>query len=69
MSTNIKQMFFLQQLIANWAIGLLVIVIVGWQAKRGSLGSGQNVMESNVPKGTPGKTVEIFRHVQVTINL
>ena len=62
-----NNIFLIQQLIANWALGLLVIVIVDWQAKQGSLGSGQIVKELIVPKETPGKNVETFRDVQVTI--
>ena len=59
----------IQQLIANWALGLFVIEIVDWQAKQDSLGSGQIVKEWTVRKETPGKNVETFRDVQVTMNL
>ena len=61
--------FKIQQLIANWDLGLLVIVTVDWQAKQGSLVSGQIVKGLIVPKETPGKNVETLRHVQVTMNL
>ena len=61
--------FLIQQLIANWDLGLLVIVTVDWQAKQGSLGSGQIVKGLIVPKETPGKNVETLSHVQVTIDL
>ena len=43
-----------------------MIIIVDWQAKQGSLGSGQNLTGLNVLKGTPGKNVATFLHVQVT---
>ena len=59
--------FKIQQLIANWDLGLLVIVTVDWQAKQGSLVSGQIVKGLIVPKETPGKNVETFHHVQVNI--
>ena len=59
--------YFYQQLIVNWVLGLLVIVIVDWQAKQGPLGSGQNIKALHVLKGTPGKNVKTFHHVQVTI--
>ena len=61
--------FEIQQLIANWVHGLLVIVIVDWQERQGSLGSGQNsnIKRTNVRKGmTTGKNVKTFHHVQVT---
>ena len=47
------------------------MVIVDLQAKQDSLGSGQklNIRGINVPKGTPGRNVETFPHVQVTIFL
>ena len=66
--THMLKLFF-QQLTANWVLGLLVIVVVDWQAKQGSLGSGRQlkIKEINVLKGTPGKNVETFHHVQVTI--
>jgi hypothetical protein len=56
-------------LIANWDLGLHVIVIVDQQAKRDFLGIGQNRRELNVLKGTHGKNVETFHRVQVTIVL
>ena len=67
--TYYEIIFLIQQLIANWAPGLLVIVIVDFQAKQGSLGSFQKVKGLNVPKVPPGKNVETVCHVQVTINL
>ena len=64
-----NNIFLIQQLIANWALGLFVTGIVDWQAKQGSLGSFQNVKGLNVPKVPPGKNVETICHVQVNINL